>query len=85
MLYALLPVAGGAPAAPAETGKTKRCMPREVRGMQRFLNPRGELQLFFPDCLPIAAPFILFRLKRQGFSGCLVQAVEGGLRVQGRR
>jgi hypothetical protein len=53
--------------------------------MARFLDSRGELRLFFPDSLALAAPFLLFRLKREGFSRCLVQASHRGLYVQGRR
>jgi len=83
--YALLPSAGGG-TDPARTGEVRRCEPRQIRGgMGRFLDGAGELRLFFPGCLAVAAPFILFRLKREGFSRCTVQASERGLLVQGRR
>jgi len=93
MLYALLPPSGGAP-IPARSGEVQgevqgdvpRCLPRQIRGgMDRFLDARGELRLFIPDCLALAAPFILFRLKREGFSRCYVQASKQGLYVEGRR
>jgi hypothetical protein len=53
--------------------------------MGRFLDGRGELLLFFADCLAPAAPFILFRLKREGFSRCSVEVTKRGLLVRGRR
>ena len=63
-----------------------RCDPRRIRcGMGRLLDSRGELRLFFPRCLAIAAPVLLFRLKREGFSRCSVEASRQGLLVRGRR
>ena len=83
--YALLPSEGGG-ADPAGAGAVRRCEPRQIRGgMGRFLDSAGELRLFFPDCLALAAPFILFRLKREGFSRCSVEVSERGLLVRGRR
>ena len=87
--YALLPAkriaaAQGGEAA-AAAGERKRCAPRQVRELQRFLDPAGELEVFFPGCLAIGAAFVLFRLKRQGFSNCSVRASEEGLQVRGRR
>lgn len=83
--YALLP-SGGGDAEPTASGEVRGCEPWQMRGgMGRFLDAGGELRLFFPDCLSIAAPFILFRLKREGFSRCSVRASDRGLLVQGRR
>ena len=83
--YASLPSTGGR-AEPTGSGEVRRCEPWQMRGgMGRFLDAGGELRLFFPDCLSIAAPFILFRLKREGFSRCSVLASDRGLLVQGRR
>jgi hypothetical protein len=45
----------------------------------------GELALFFPDCSPLAAPFLLFRLKRTGFSGCRAVITGEGLSLHGTR
>jgi hypothetical protein len=45
----------------------------------------GTRRLFFPYGMPIAAPFILFRLKRSGFSDCRVTVTDGGLLVTARR
>ena len=89
VLYALLP-AGQNPelveAVPPETDGAVRCPPRWIRGDKaRLLNSQGELRIFFANCLAIAAPAVLFRLKREGFSTCSVQVSEGGLLVRGRR
>lgn len=62
------------------------CEPQAIAGgMGRLANRRGELRLFFPYCLAIAAPALLFRLKREGFSACTVRAAKRGLLVQGTR
>jgi hypothetical protein len=85
VLFALLPPTG-AGTTPPEEAVVLRCGPREVRsGLQRHLNSTGELHLFFPDCLALAAPALLFRLKRQGFSRCSVQASDRGLVVRAMR
>lgn len=85
MFYAALPARRDAESSP-RTGEVRHCTPRQIRGgMDRFLDSRGELRLFFPGCLGIAAPFVLFRLKREGFSSCCVRSADAGLYVQGRR
>ena len=38
-----------------------------------------------PGAFSLAAPFVLFRLKRWGFSGCRVSADQDGLRIEVRR
>jgi hypothetical protein len=43
------------------------------------------LAYFLPATWPVAAPFILFRLKRTGYSNCRVVVQEGGLLVTARR
>ena len=45
----------------------------------------GRGALFFPDCAAAAAPFVLFRLKREGYSGCRASAVREGLLVDALR
>jgi hypothetical protein len=45
----------------------------------------GTVRLFFPHGMPPAAPFILFRLKRRGFSDCRVTVTDGGLLVTASR
>ena len=47
----------------------------------RALLAGRRLSLFFPATASPAAPFILFRLKRSGFSNCLVIADRSGLTV----
>jgi hypothetical protein len=85
IFYALLPPTCGA-ASPTKPSEVQRCAPRQIRGgMGRFLDSKGELRLLLPNCLAIAAPVVLFRLKREGFSGCFVQASEHGLYVEARR
>jgi hypothetical protein len=49
------------------------------------LDHGGQLQFSIPGCHSLAAPFILFRLKRCGFSTCRVIHENGGLTVSARR
>ena len=49
------------------------------------VTPQGELALFFPDCVALAAPFVLFHLKRTGFSNCRVTVASDGLMLHGAR
>lgn len=42
-------------------------------------------EYLLPSTWPVAAPFILFRLKRSGYSNCRVVAREGGLLVTADR
>jgi hypothetical protein len=51
----------------------------------RAIGHRGELALFFPGCLVVAAPFLLFRLKRTGFSNCRAVAAKEGLYLTATR
>ena len=45
----------------------------------------GGLSLLFPGCRAPAAPFLLFRLKREGFSNCVAVADVDGLRLYADR
>ncbi len=45
----------------------------------------GEFSLFVPEVFPLGAIFVLFRLKRWGFSGCCVSAGRDGLFIRGQR
>jgi hypothetical protein len=45
----------------------------------------GGLAMFFPGCRAPAAPFLLFRLKREGFSNCSAAAGVDGLRLYADR
>ena len=52
---------------------------------RQFADSTGEFDLFVPGAFMPAAPFVLFRLKRWGFSGCRVEVEGGGLRLVARR
>lgn len=49
------------------------------------IDPAGRLSLTLPGCHPLAAPFILFRLKREGYSDARVVHENGGLTIRARR
>ena len=44
-----------------------------------------EFSILVPGVFPLGAVFILFRLKRWGFSGCRVSVGRDGLSIRGRR
>jgi hypothetical protein len=43
------------------------------------------LTIFIPDVLSLTATFLLFYLKRNGFSGCRAEVANGGLIVHAAR
>lgn len=45
----------------------------------------GEFGFFFPDTAPFAAPFLLFHLKRRGYSDCRIVSTLEGLYLFARR
>ncbi|MEA5113210.1 MAG: hypothetical protein VB050_04215 [Geobacteraceae bacterium] len=47
--------------------------------------PAGSYRVFLPEVSPLAAPFILFRLKRGGYSACRVTVIDRGLLVSASR
>jgi len=53
--------------------------------LNRGVDRQGELKLLFSGCLSFAAPFLLFRLKRKGFSNCRVLITGKGLLLCARR
>ncbi len=53
--------------------------------MNRGITSRGELRLLIPGCFALAAPFLLFRLKREGFSNSRAQATGEGLFLSATR
>lgn len=87
--YALLPVAGRGEAACERKDGALIITATEVAvclsGLDRLVDDQRELSLYFPDCLPLVAPFLLFRLKREGFSRCRVFTQNGGLVLKARR
>ena len=54
-------------------------------GTEPFTSDTKEIGLFFPDTAPFAAPFLLFRLKRLGYSDCRVLSKADGLYLFARR
>jgi hypothetical protein len=63
--------AGEVPLAPAD--------------LERVTGPDGKLLLRIPGCGAPAAPFVLFRLKRAGYSDCRAIATPDGLQVEAIR
>ena len=61
---------------PASTDVEPYC---HCADFNRAVDETGHLELFFPDCFFPAAVFLLFRLKRQGFSGCRATVSHGGV------
>ena len=63
--------------------------PREIgwylTNLGRVVGADGRLALFFPGCRAPAAPFVLYRLKREGYSGCTATATPDGLLVNAAR
>lgn len=53
--------------------------------LDAVLRPDGSLDLLFRSALAPAAPFLLFRLKRTGFSACMATATPEGIRLTARR
>lgn len=56
-----------------------------LEDLNRGVDARGEMKLLFPGCLAFAAPFLLYRLKRCGFSQCRVLMSGEGLLVTASR
>ncbi|HEY6838674.1 MAG TPA: hypothetical protein VI389_08030 [Geobacteraceae bacterium] len=64
-------------AAPLEV--PPHLIPFRLADFSRSVGSDGILSLFFPGCRAPAAPFLLFRLKRSGFSGCRAVTTPAGL------
>jgi hypothetical protein len=60
-------------------------IPLYLAGLNSAVGSDGNLALFFPGCSAVAAPFLLFRLKREGYSGCRAIATDDGLLVDATR
>lgn len=76
-----LPSAGSGP----PYGVTGDQIPAALAHMDRFTGSDGTLAIIFRDAHFLAAPFLLFRLKRSGFSACRVARVPEGLLLTARR
>jgi hypothetical protein len=66
---------------PVPAGEISQCL----ADISRAVRIDGKLLLFLPGCQAPAAPFILFRLKREGYSNCTVTASADGLLVEAKR
>ncbi|WP_306536548.1 hypothetical protein [Geobacter sp.] len=69
---------GFTPVAPAD-------IPHILADPGRAVTDGGDIALFFPGCPALAAPFLLFRLKRLGFSRCRAHLLPEGLALTARR
>jgi hypothetical protein len=56
-----------------------------LQNPESVVQPGGALKVLFPHTLPPAAPFLLFRLKRSGYSACRVTVLENGLLLAATR
>jgi hypothetical protein len=86
---ALVPASGrighatGKFSAPANEGGFMPLAPKaldaHMGNLRVILDDRQQLRLLLKGCRSIAAPFLLFRLKRQGFSRCRAEAASEGI------
>ena len=74
--------------APAQ-GSTSHIAPEEFAAaaakIGSLLRPDGTLELHFDEALSLAAPFLLYRLKSAGFSGCRAVITPHGILLTGMR
>jgi hypothetical protein len=70
---------------PLNIASTKELIRFYLGDLGRCVDRQGELKLLIPGCLALAAPFLLFRLKRSGFSNCRVLMTGKGLLLCARR
>ncbi|HTY20529.1 MAG TPA: hypothetical protein VMC44_02720 [Geobacteraceae bacterium] len=49
------------------------------------VDPDGGMKLHFAGCYAVAAPFLLYRLKRSGFSSCRASMTDQGLLLSASR
>jgi hypothetical protein len=64
-------------------------MPHDIgdclENLASLMGPTGALTLIFLQLPAIAAPLILYRLKRQGFSNCRAKVGNQGLMIEANR
>jgi hypothetical protein len=92
---AILPVTspGEASIPLRENGTLPReCVTVQFRDISAYLadfslakGENGRFSAFYPGCRAPAAVFVLFRLKRQGFSNCVATATTEGLLIEATR
>ncbi|HEX8961148.1 MAG TPA: hypothetical protein VF775_06220 [Geobacteraceae bacterium] len=80
------------PAGPDAGGAFSGCrtappesIPCCLADLGRAVGAEGRLALFFPGCLVFAAPALLFRLKREGYSNGRATVTTEGLLVEATR
>jgi len=78
------------PVIPAGSDTSPRIMSPEalltcLRDFSRTATLQEGCTFLVPGAFSLAAPFVLFRLKRWGYSGCRVSADQDGLRIEVRR
>jgi hypothetical protein len=80
--------AKGGPVPPPTAGTTRippAAFAAVVGSLENYLQADGTLQLLFAGAAAPAAPFLLFRLKRSGYSACCAAATPDGIHLSGRR
>ena len=90
ILLSLVPaVAHGLTLAPSPIPDSSTMSPEELmfclRNPERVAGLTEGRAFRVPGVFPQAAPFVLFRLKRWGFSGCRVTVHQDGLCIEARR
>jgi hypothetical protein len=80
ILFSLMPSFTGSFCPSDETKALIECL-----HPQESTNRSGPYRIFFASASPLAAPFLLFRLKRWGFSSCRVEVQQGGLLLTATR
>jgi hypothetical protein len=72
-----------------EVGSAAHISPEEfsaaLADIKSLLHPDGILELHFDGALALAAPFLLYRLKSAGYSGCRAAVTPKGIVLTGRR
>lgn len=63
----------------SRTGIAPEAFSSALAEIDSLLRPDNTLELHFDDALSPAAPFLLFRLKSYGFSGCRAVVTSHGI------
>jgi len=75
--------------SPPHNGRTTHLSPQEFSSacadINSLLCPDGTLELHFDGVFSLAAPFLLYRLKSSGFSGCRAVVTPHGILLTGMR
>lgn len=80
---------------PAPKSSVTRILPTETINLESIkpllsrlddqLLPDGTLRFQLSDALPITAPFLLYRLKSDGFSACRATVADNGILITAQR